>query len=233
MCQEKTKAALHLTTEQSVGSMYSNIDSGTEDTLCTVRDALLSKHQPGQPVSTNALYNTTTEPSVAHPVVFEAIEATAIKTAALRTEGAASPSGIDARGWRRLCASFHSASTDLRHSLALLAKRLCSEFVSPDGLVAFLGCRLIALDKNPEVRPIGIGEIPRHIVAKVVLSVVGGDIQEAAGSIQLCSVHAMNEAYHDEGVQAVLLVDASNALIVRLPFVTSDTSFSYNPYQHL
>ena len=97
---------------------------------------------------------------------------------------------------------------------------ICSEFVSPDVLAAFLGCRLIAFDKNPGVRPIGIGEIPRRIVAIAVLSVIGGDIQEAAGSIQLCSgqtsgieaaVHAMNEAYHDDDVQAVLLVDASNA----------------------
>ena len=102
----------------------------------------------------------------------------------------------------------------------LLARRLCTEFVDPEGLSAFLGCRLIALDKNPGVRPIGIGEIPQRIIAKAVLSVIGGDIQEAAGCIQLCSgqtsgieaaVHAMNNAYHDDDVQAVLLVDASNA----------------------
>ena len=54
-----------------------------------------------------------------------------------------------------------------------------------------------------------------------MLSVIGGDIQEAAGCIQLCSgqtsgieaaVHAMNNAYHDDDVQAVLLVDAFNCL---------------------
>ena len=204
----------------SVLHLDSSLGSGTEHASCTVRDALLSKHPPGQPVSTNALYNTTTGPPAVHPIVFEAIDATTIKTAALRTDGAAGPSGIDARGWRRLCASFHSASIDLCHSLALLARRLCTEHVSPDGLAALLGCRLIALDKNPGVRPIGIGEIPRRIVAKAVLSVIGGDIQEAAGSIQLCSgqtsgieaaVHAMYEAFHDDDVQAVLLVDASNA----------------------
>ena len=81
-------------------------------------------------------------PPAVHP---EAIDATTIKTAALQTDGAAGPSGIDARGWRRLCASFHSASIDLCHSLALLARRLCTEHVSPDGLATVLGCRLIAL----------------------------------------------------------------------------------------
>ena len=140
--------------------------------------------------------------------------------AALHTDGAAGPSGVDARGWRRLCASFHSASNDLCQSLALLARRVCTEFVCPEGLMAFTACRLIALDKSPGVRPIGIGEVSRRIVAKAVLSILGGDIQEATGSFQLCSgqtsgieaaVHAMNEAYHDDNAQAVLLVDASNA----------------------
>ena len=166
------------------------------------------------------MYNTTTEPPIVHPVVFEAIDATSIKRAALHTDGAAGPSGIDARGWRRLCASFQSASDDLCHSLALLARRLCTEFVCPEGLMALVACWLIALDKKPGVRPIGIGDLPQRIIAKAVLSVISGDIQEATGSLQLCSgqtsgteaaVHAMHEAYNDDSVQAILLVDASNA----------------------
>ena len=70
-----------------------------------------------------------------------------------------------------------------------------------------LACCLIALDKNPGVRPIGIGETPRHIIAKALL--------ETVGSTQLCAdqitgtesaVHAVREC-----TKAVLLVDASNA----------------------
>ena len=121
---------------------------------------LLSKHPSGQPVSANALYDTTTEPPIVHPVVFEAIDATAIKRAALHTDGAAGPSGIDARSWRRQCASFQSASDDLCHLLTLLARRLCTEFVCPEGLMALVACQLIALDKRPGVHPIGIGKLP-------------------------------------------------------------------------
>ena len=222
MFHGRVKAALRLITEQSGGGIL-QLDScvlGSLNnvlTVLTVRDVLLSKHPSGQPVSANALYNTTTEPPIVHPVVFEAIDATAIKRAALHTDGAAGPSGIDARGWRRLCASFQSDSDDLCHSLALLARRLCTEFVCPMALVA---CRLIALDKKPGVCPIGIGELPWRIIAKAVLSVISGDIQETTGSLQLCSgqtsgieaaVHAMHEAYNDDSVQAILLVDASNA----------------------
>ena len=48
----------------------------------------------------------------------------------------------------------------------------------------------------------------------------GGEIQEAAGSIQLCfgqtsgieaAVHSMKQAYEDEAVEALLLLDATNA----------------------
>ena len=85
--------------------------------------------------------------------------------------------------------------------------------------MALVACRLIALDKKRGVHPIGIGEPPRRIIAKAVLSVISGDIQETTGSLQFCSgqtsgtevaVHAMYEAYNDDSVQAILLVDASN-----------------------
>ena len=134
--------------------------------------------------------------------------------------GEAGPSGIDARGWRRLCTSFKSASDDLCHSLALLTRHLCKEFVDPEALAPLMSCRLIALDKNPRVRPIGIGEVVRRIIAKAILSIVSGDVQYAAGSLQLCAgqkagaeaaVHAMNKAFNKSDCEAILLVDASNA----------------------
>ena len=71
--------------------------------------------------------------------------------------------------------------------MALLAKRLCTAFVNPQGLAPLLACRLIALDKNPGVHPIGICETARRIISKAVLFVIRDDIQQAAGSIQLCA----------------------------------------------
>ena len=60
------------------------------------------------------------------------------------------------------------------------------------------------------LRPIGIGEVPRRIIAKAVLSLFRLNIQDAAGPLQVCAgqeggceaaIHAMRE----------ILVDASNA----------------------
>ena len=64
------------------------------------------------------------------------------------------------------CTSFQIASNVLCQPLALLARRPCTQFVDLEGLAPFMACRLIALEKNPGVRPIGIGETIRHIVAK-------------------------------------------------------------------
>ena len=71
--------------------------------------------------------------------------------------------------------------------MAAIAKRLCSSYVNSSGLVAFTASRLITLDKCPGVRPIGVGEVIRRVVGKANISVIGYDIQEAAGAIQLCA----------------------------------------------
>ena len=154
------------------------------------------------------------------PVVFDQITASSIRSAALRTKRAADPSGIDAYGWRRLCTSYKSASHDLCHALAAIAKRLCTTFVASCGVAPLMACRLIALDKCPGVRPIGICETPRRIIAKAVLFAIKGDFREATGSLQLCAgqiagieaaFHSMRSIFASEDTETILVVDASNA----------------------
>ena len=70
--------------------------------------------------------------------------------------GAAGPSGLDAKGWKRMCCSFHKDSDNLCSAIANLTRRLCCTYVNPDGISALVACRLVALDKNPGIRPIGI-----------------------------------------------------------------------------
>ena len=81
---------------------------------------------------------------------------------------------------------------------------------------AFFACRLIPLDKNPWMRPIGIGDILRRIIiGKMVMRYCKNDIVNAAGDLQLCAgqksaceaaVHSMENIFNDEDTDAVILV---------------------------
>ena len=78
------------------------------------------------------------------------------------------------------------------------------------GLSAFVAFRIIPLDKQPGVQPIGSGEVPQWIIAKAVLHLVDLDICKACGTLQACAgceggceaaVHAVRQFFHDPGSQ--------------------------------
>ena len=176
-------------------------------------------------------------PKEPHPVIFDHIIGSLVRSMALRTEGAAGPSGIDAQGWRRLCSSFQQASSELCEALACVCKRICSSYVDPCGLTAFAAFRLIALNKCPGVRPIGIGEVVCRILGKVICATIGNDIQEAAEALQACAgqqagceaaVHAMRMIYEDPSDEAVLLVD-----VVLLQGEPKQASKACLPHHHI
>ena len=99
-----------------------------------------------------------------HDVIYDPIDAALIRSAALKTSGAAEPSRIDAHGRTRLCTCYHSISRDLCQAHADIAKHLCTQFIDPSLTAPFLACRLNALDKRPGVRPIGIGDTVRRML---------------------------------------------------------------------
>ena len=129
---------------------------------------------------------------------------------------------MDADGWRRIFASknFSKSSDDLCKAFAAVIKRICVESNLSESLEAFLSCRLIPLDKNPGLRPIGVGEILRRIAGKVVVSLVRGDVISSVGSLQVCggheagceaAIHAMHTIFEEENTEAIILIDAANA----------------------
>ena len=188
--------------------------SNGDTVMTTIHEALLDKHPLGKLPDPSTLLGS--PPSTVNPILFDGLNADAIRSASLRTTGAAGPSGLDAIAWRRLCCVFKSASVTLCSALAAVGHRLCTEAIHPIGLSAFVACHLIPLDKQPGVQPIGIGEVPRRIIAKAVLHLVDLDAREACGALQVCAgceaaVHAVCQLFHDPGSQAVPLVDASNA----------------------
>ena len=220
MKEGKVRAALQLIDDDESGGPL-HLDSQIAfDGSCapseTVREVLLKKHPPKQPPKPSSITpdSPTTEP---HPVLFGRIDGQLIRSSALRTDGAAGPSGLDAAAWKRMCTSFKSASADLCDSLASTTRRICSCFVDPRGLSAFVACRLIALDKHPGV---SVGETSRRIVGRAIAASISDDIQDAAGPLQVCAghlsgceaaVHAMRQVSEAPDTDAIILVDASNA----------------------
>ena len=121
----KCKAALDLISNMEKRGILNLNDPADCDspTPPIVRKVLISKHPPAHPAHPNCILHE--EPQNTHPVIFESLDASIIRSAALRVTGAAgpSPSGLDAHEWRRLCTSHKGASRDLYASLATIARR--------------------------------------------------------------------------------------------------------------
>ena len=201
MLQGKVKAALRvLDTQGKSGVLPLNrtvpsrgAQPAPQQTVCYI---FIQRHSPGQPAHPETLLQSSPIQKP-HPVLFEQIDGERIR---IKSQGGAGTSGLDSQGWRRLCTSFRKASSDLCNSVALLARHICTTTVDPAGLAPLTACRLVVLDKCPGVHPVGIGETIRRIIANAILCIIGPEIQEAAGSSQLCAgqesgcdaaVHAM------------------------------------------
>ena len=193
-----------------------------------IKDILQSKHPEARPIHQDTILNSDNLPKV-EPVIFEEITAEKVQRTARNMKGSGGPTLVDSDTWKDfLCSKAFASAPQLQlcQAIADLAKRLCAEEIDPDCLVEYIACRLIPLDKGltkdnkPGVRPIGVGEVLRRLVGKLLIGVIKGDIVSAAGPLQTCSglragieaaIHAMRIAFQNNNTEAILLVDAENA----------------------
>ena len=70
------------------------------------------------------------------------------------------------------------------------------------------------------LQAIGVGEVFRRLIAKLIIGVIKEDIIAAARPLQACSglkagiesaIHAMRKVFEDDDTEAILLVDSENA----------------------
>ena len=94
-----------------------------------------------------------------HSAIFENITGEVNGAAALHTQGATGPCGLNALSWRRLCTAFGQKLNDLCAALVAIARRISTTYIDPSALQSYISCRLILLDKCPGVRPKGVGEV--------------------------------------------------------------------------
>ena len=159
--------------------------------ILTLKDGTLQllnlKHPDGKDTSQQALLQGPIQKM--HPVMCDDIDAELIKKAAIRARGGSGPSGLDADGWRRIIVSsfFGTATSDLRKAIAELVKKFCITNISNSSdcgsLESLVACRLIPLNKNPHVRPIGVKEVLRRMSGKVVMMISKQDVMKTAASL--------------------------------------------------
>ena len=212
MMEGKVNAALKFLTEENDAGVL----PADENTMKVLKD----KHPTAAPIKENSLLN--------GPLIrlqssyFDNINEDVIKTATRMTKGAAGPSKLDAEQFKNMLVNnkYKHEGKELREQIALLARKLATTVIDTDTIDALVCCNLIPLNKNPGVRPIGVGEILRRIIGKAIGWTLKSDVQTAAGPLQVATgvesgaeaaIHAMRDIFESDDCEAVVLVDASNA----------------------
>ena len=131
----------------------------------------------------------------------------------------------------------HSNLPQIVCNALVLLVALLPRASTPKDWVPSLHVVMILLDKCPGVRPMGVGEVPWRIIAKAILKIVGNDVEEAAGPLQLCTgqdggceaaVHAMWTIFQTPETAVVFIVYANNAFnsLNRNAFLHNTTSYA-------
>ena len=201
MLDGNVRAAVHWLTERSGGGVLRPSDSATIGGISmTVLEVLGLKYpDPSTPPDWVL-------PSMENLLYFEDSEITGshILSIAHQLQGGAGPGGCDALHWRDILLRYGASSAHLCDSVAGLCRHLCNSIVPWDSIRTLVASCLIALDKCPGVRPIGIGEILRRIIGKTVCLATCLDAALVCGSDQLCAglqagiegaIHGMNELF--------------------------------------
>ena len=224
MMQGKIRAAVRWITERSSNGLLAPTDETIvtvgdgSTTSMSVLDVLKSKHPNPRPPHTFSLLDADELPHLEDIEITGAI----IHKVVFGIQGGAGPGGADAGHWHDVLLRYGSHSSRLRDAVASLSRTMANDFVLWKSFKALLANRLIALNKNPGVRPIGIGETLRRIIGKAICYVTRDDVEMVCGSDQLCAgvkmgIEAAFHAVHDlferntNSDWGLLTIDASNA----------------------
>ncbi|KAI2493136.1 hypothetical protein MHU86_21397 [Fragilaria crotonensis] len=123
-----------------------------------------------------------------------------------RLAGAAGPGGTDAVDLANWLLRFGRESEALREEMAAWTNWLANTSPPWAAYRAVMANRLVALDKQPGTRPVGIGEVYRRLWAKCLLKAIGSQATAACGNYNLCAglqagiegaVHAVRDVFTD------------------------------------
>lgn len=248
MLRGDIRGAVRFITEREKGGilMPDDIDEKTGD---SVENVLRSKHPEARIPKATDLPSFTNLPDL----VELDITTDHVSTVASRLSGSAGLGGVDSITLQQWLLKFGKASAELRKAVAEMTDWLANHSPPWAAYRALMAGRLVALDKCPGVRPVGIGETWRRLFAKIVLLVAHNEAKEVCGIDQLCAglesgieggIHDMNFLWagmEQEEHYGFLLVDARNAfneqnrtimLWVVRHLWPSGARFTFNCYCH-
>ena len=137
------------------------------------------------------------------------ITADAVEKVASRLSGSVGPSGTDAVDLGNWLLRHSAESQLLRTEMANMARWIANEHSPWAAYRALMACRLVALDKEPGTRPVGIGEIYCRLMAKCVL--------EACSNLNLCAeppLPVTQDFMTNEAVPAVNMADTTHVTLL-------------------
>ena len=218
MLRGQVRSAVRWMTERASSGGILNPSTSVGTHGKTVLNVLKEKHPEPREATEKAFLLCEDLP----PLVDVDVTAAHVEKVARLIQGGAGPGGTMALHWQDFLLRYGAHSERLRDAVAELARRLANTIVEWDDIRALMASRLIALDKCPGVRPIGVGEVLRRILGKVMALATGMDVEEECMTDQLCSglkaglegaVHAMRELFEENAGTGwgLLLVDARNA----------------------
>ena len=137
-----------------------------------------------------------------------------VEAVSSRLSGAAGPGGTDAVGLANWLLRFGRESEALREEMVAWTNWLANTSPPWAAYRALMANRLVALDKQPGIQQVGIGEVYRRLWAKCLLNAIGSQATAACGNFNLC---AGLQAGIEGAVRAVRDVFADPSLIPAPP----------------
>jgi hypothetical protein len=224
-----------------------------EKTGATVAEVLQDLHPPPDPLHADTSFYPDYSNKQLPPLAPLQISSTSVEAVAAKMHGAAGLGGVDAPTLKSWLLRHKKASAALRESLAAFTSWVASQLVPWAAIRALMSNRLIALDKLPGVRPIGIGHVWRRIMAKLVLQHTALTATLAAGVDQLCTgmpcgteaaIHSATTIWREHANEpdyGFIQLDASNAFntinraamlyVIRYEWPEA-AMFVFNTYKH-
>ena len=138
----------------------------------------------------------------------------------MSTQGSGGPSHLDAKSLRKIVTNkaFVKQSHKILNAIAAITNKMSAQAMNSEDIEPLMAVRMIAIEKKENgFRPVGIGEIVKRVIAKVIARAIRDDVKEVTGSRQCAglegaceaAVKAMDQMYNDGKV--VIVLDAENA----------------------